>query len=125
MRFILILFFLIGCKETVVVNNCMQDKTIKWQYPVMPHKVGFKIYTGQKYPDKLLATIPLSQTPQREYTSRFDMCTSNYISITAFDDFGNESAFSKITCIGTGCKPMEYNKTQESSKFPPPGLVLE
>jgi len=116
---------LFSCKETVVVNNCIKTKTIKWHYVIPNHKVGFKIYFGETSPDKLLTTIPLSFNPQTSYSTTFDMCISNYISITAFDDYGNESAFSKILCLGTGCRPIEYNKTLGTSKEPPPGIVLE
>ena len=119
------LLLLLSCRETKIINtnSCIQKKTVKWQYVMPAHKVGFKIYSGPQYPSQLIGTIPLSQTPAKEYSTNFDICISNYVSITAFDDYGNESPASTITCIGTGCRDVQEKK--EPSKLSAPGIEIE
>jgi hypothetical protein len=129
MRILLILsgLLLLSCRETKIINtnSCIQKKTVKWQYVMPAHKVGFKIYSGPQYPSALIGTIALSHTPATEYSANFDICVTNYVSITAFDDYGNESPASPITCVGTGCRVVQEKKTQEPSKLSAPDIAIE
>jgi hypothetical protein len=118
------LILLMSCKETIIEDNCYQDRTISWDYVNPGHKVGFKIYCGETNPDTVIATINPSTPPVTKHKYTFNMCASNYIGIAAFDDVGNESVFGPVVCVGTNCRPYAKNNNLGTSKEKPPKMSL-
>lgn len=120
--FILIaLLLLSSCKDND--NDCVVNKTIKWTYPQINGKVGFKIMRGDKSPSEVLKTIAPSENKTTEANVNLDVCKANYIAVIAFDDLGNESLLSPVVCIGNGCVTIVEKKRE--SPLSAPGLVLE